>query len=227
VTEPRRVIKVAPDWQPWAPTATVTERWIVPEVVDRRVDWAAETAVSVIVTIYSILLGGEVGLLWPWLSPRIRLVDAINGSEAATKALLGDDIWLAGLGIVAGIFSALLLALVARDAGRGPGGAIGLAVGGVLGSLVAARVGHLERQPHIIAALQLSYPGISQHSVSMILGYFDFKVRAREVLVAWPLAGVIVHTLLGALRYGRSTTAERAEPAEQVVADSAERVVAD
>lgn len=190
-----------PDWQRWH--VTVTEPWPAPEATEARVKWPSEALVAVLVVAYSVLLGGAVGLIWPRVAPHLRLVDAINGSEAATKALLGDDMWLALLGIVAGVVSVALLALVARDAGQGPGGVIGLAVGGLLGSLVAARVGHLVEHPHVVTALRASFPGITHHSVNTILGYFDFRVRAKAVLLAWPLAAVIVQAAIVALRYRR------------------------
>jgi hypothetical protein len=190
-----------PDWQQWQ--VTVTEPWPAPEATEARVKWRSEVLVGVLVVAYSVVLGGAVGLIWARVAPHIDLVAAINGSEAATKALLGDDMWLALLGIIAGVVSVAVLALVARDAGSGPGAVIGLAVGGLLGSLVAARVGHLVRQPHIVADLHTSFPGITHHSVTVIVGYFDFRVRATAVLVAWPLAAVLVHAAASALRYRR------------------------
>jgi hypothetical protein len=140
-------------------------------------------------------------LIWPRVAPHLRLGDAINGSEAATKALLGDDMWFALLGIIAGVAAMVVAAVMARDAAAGPGGVLGLAVGGVLGSLVAAQVGHLVQHPHVLAALTSSYPGITTHSIHTILGYFDFKLRAKAVLVAWPLAAVVAHTVWSFAHY--------------------------
>jgi hypothetical protein len=201
MSEPAPIIRVAPDWQPWQ--ATVTRPWPAPAYAPPTVKWRMEILVAEVVTLYSLVLGAAVGLLWPRVAPHIRLVAAINGSEAATKALLGDDMWLALLGIIAGIVSVALLALVAGDDGAGPGGAIGLALGGVLGSLVAGHVGHLVQQPHITAALHSSFPTITHTQVTTILGYFGFKVRARAVLAAWPIAAVIVHAATVALRHNR------------------------
>lgn len=200
MTDPSPAI-TAPDWQRWQVTATGP--WPAPEVAETTVKWRAEAVVAGLVAVYSVVLGGAVGLLWPRVAPHIRLAPAINGSEAATKALLGDDLWLALLGIVAGVVSVAVLAVVARDAGGGPGGVVGLAVGGLLGSLVAAHVGHLVQHPHITSALRSQFPGITARSVRTILGYFDFKVRAKAVLVAWPLAAVIVHAATAAVRYRR------------------------
>jgi Flp pilus assembly pilin Flp len=200
VSDPSPAMAAQPDWQHWG--VTVTEPWVAP-AAEPGVYWRSEGLVAVLVVAYSVVLGGAVGLIWPRVAPHVRLVAAIDGSEAATKALLGDDMWLALLGIIAGVVSVALLAVVARDAGAGPGGALGLAAGGLLGSLVAAQVGHLVQQPHIVSSLHASFPGITPHSVKTIVGYFGFKVRARAVVVAWPLAAVSVHAAAAALRYRR------------------------
>ena len=204
MTDPSQAAFVQPDWQQWQ--VTISEQMPAPDAAEATVSWRLEGVVAVLVVAYSVVLGGAVGLIWPRVAPHVHLVQAIDGSEAATKALLGDDMWLALLGVVAGVVSVALLAIVGRDAGAGPGGAVGLAVGGVLGSLVAAQVGHLVQHPHIVSTLQSSFPGITHHSVVAILGYFDFKVRAKAVLLAWPFAAVIVHVAASALRYRRLAT---------------------
>jgi hypothetical protein len=201
VSDPSEALATQPDWQRWQ--YTVTEPWQAPEAAEAGVKWLPEALVSVLVVAYSVVFGGAVGLIWPRVAPHIRLVAAIDGSEGATKALLGDDLWLALLGVIAGVVSVAVLAVIARDAGGGPGGAVGLAVGGLLGSMVAAQVGHLVQSPHIVSTLRASFPGISHHSVTTIVGYFGFTVRAKAVLVAWPLAAVIVHAAAASLRYRR------------------------
>lgn len=192
-----------PDWQRWQ--ITLTEPWQPPEAAEARVKWGSEALVALLVVAYSTVLGGAVGLIWPRVAPHIRLADAIDGSEAATKALLGDDLWLGLLGIFAGVLSVALLALIARDSGWGPGGVLGLAIGGLLGSLVAAHVGHLVQEPHILSQLKASFPGITPHSLTTITGYFGYRVRARAVLVAWPIAAVVLHGATAAFRYRRLT----------------------
>jgi hypothetical protein len=202
----------APDWQQWQ--VTVPQTWSAPQLADGdAVHWGREAVVAGFVTAYSVVLGGIAGLVWPHLAPHIRLVDAINGSEAASKALLGDDMWLALLGIIAGVLAVAILALVARDAGHGPGGVVGLAVGGVLGSLAAAHVGHLVQQPHIVAALRSSFPGVTHSTITQLLGYFGFRVRARSVLVAWPIAAVAMQLLVLALRHLRAVGLAPSPPA--------------
>src|SRR6201999_1632168 len=85
------------DWQRWQ--VTITEPWQRPvEQAPDPIRWGTEIVVAGFVTAYSAVLGGLVGVIWPHVAPRVRLVPAINGSEAASKALLGDDMWLALLG---------------------------------------------------------------------------------------------------------------------------------
>jgi hypothetical protein len=192
---------VVPDWQRWR--VSVTEPGPAPQAAEAAVNWRLEAVVAVLVVAYSTLLGSVVGLIWPRVAPHLQLVRAINGSEAATKALLGDDMWLGALGLIAGVLSVAVLSVMARDDAGGPGAALGLVVGGVLGSLVAAHVGHQVQHPHVVSALRSSFPGITHQSIATILGYFDFKVRAKAVLVAWPLAAVLVHLAATTLRYRR------------------------
>jgi hypothetical protein len=194
-----------PEWQQWQVSATTP--WAPQAVVSEPVQWRLELVVAAFVVAYSVILGGIVGLVWPRVAPRIylpkahpRIVDAVNGSEAASKALLGDDMWLTLLAIIAGIVAVGVLALAARDAGGGPGAAVGLAVGGVLGTLVAAHVGHAIAQPHVVHTLRASFPGITNGSVHTIVGYFGFRLRSRSVLFVWPIVAVILHGCAVALR---------------------------
>jgi len=190
------------DWQGW-PVPT-TGPWPGPQAAVSAIRWRTELTVAVLAAVYSVVLGGAVGLIWPRIAPHLQLVRAINGSEAATKSLLRDDMTLALLGIAAGLISVAVLALVARDAGNGPGGLVGLGVGGLLGSLVAAQVGHLVQHPHVMSLLVTSFPSITHHEIKVILGDFDFKVRAKAVLLAWPFAAVVMHTAIGIVRYLRN-----------------------
>jgi hypothetical protein len=164
------------------------------------VGWRAELRVMVLVTMFSALLGEAVGLIWHALAPTVGIVAAAEGSSAATKALIGDDLWLALLGIVAGVVCVALLIVVAPDGARGPGATLGLAVGGVLGSIVAARVGHLVGHHDLTGVLHSSLPQVSDKVDRLILHYFDFTVRAKPVLVAWPAAATLLNTLIVAVR---------------------------
>lgn len=210
MSDPSPATAAPADWQHWQ--VIVTEPWPSPDAAEATIRWRTEGIVALVVVACSAVLGGVVGLIWPRVAPHIHLASAVNGSEAATKALLGDDMWLALLGVLAGVVSVALLALVAWDTGTGPGAVVGLAVGGVLGSIVAARVGHLIEHPHIVVAIRASFPGITPHSVAAIVGYFDFRVRARAVLVAWPLTAVVLHTVLATLRHRQLAGRTSGEP---------------
>lgn len=158
--------------------------------------WRAEATILVLATAYSTLLGGVLGLIWPRLAPHIDVINAYyRGSVAASKALLGDDVWFGFLGILAGIVCVALLLLTAGDLGRGPGAVIGVAAGGLLGSLAAAHLGTAVQQPHIVASIHEQVKGVKPADVTRILHFFTFKVRAHEVLLAWPVTGVVLVAL--------------------------------
>lgn len=159
---------------------------------DEGVRWRVEAAVAVVVVAYSVVLGGAAGLLWQRTATSIALAAAVNGSEAAFKALLDDDMQLALIGAGAGVVVVLLAFVAGRGATRGPGAAVGIAVGGLLGSLVAAHVGLHARHGGFPGAARSAVPGITPHSLAVVRGYFGFRVRMKAVLLAWPVAAVAV-----------------------------------
>jgi hypothetical protein len=157
-----------------------------------------EIGLGLLVAAYSALLGGVVGLIWEAGAPHVRLAAAIDGSESAAKPLIGDDVRLGLLGIVAGIVVAVVVLVAGRHGERGPGEVLGLGVGGVLGALVAARVGDLARHHETVKALATIVPGATAAQTSKLVGYFGFHVRATGVLMVWPIAAVGVHLLVTA-----------------------------
>jgi hypothetical protein len=164
-----------------------------------------ELQLGVVIAAYSTLLGAVVGLVWEAGAPTVHLADAINGNEAAGKPLIGDDIRLGLLGIVAGIIAAAVVLIVRRDRERGPGEVLGLAVGGLLGALVAARVGELARHHQTVSTIAKVVPGATSEQTSKILDYFGFHVRATGVLLFWPIAAVAVHLLVSHARQWMAT----------------------
>jgi hypothetical protein len=169
----------------------------------------AELGFGVVVAAYSALLGGVVGLIWQAGAPRVHLAAAIDGSESAAKPLIGDDVRLGVLGIIAGVVIAVVVLILGRHRERGPGEVLGLAAGGVLGALVAARVGDLARHHEMVRAVAAAVPGVTSAQTSNVLGYFGFHVRATGVLMLWPIASVAVYLvaafgwqLLGSQREG-------------------------
>jgi hypothetical protein len=184
------------------------ESWPIRRAEQTRVQTARrEGTVALLTATYSVLLGGVVGVVWPRVAPHVQILRAIDGSEAASKALLGDDMWFALLGVAAGVVAVAALLLAAREDGRGPGGVLGLAIGGVLGSLVAAHIGHRWQQPHIVTTLHTQAPHLTHTQVKAVLGYFTFEVRAKSVFLAWPIAAVVVHAATVILRSAREGAA--------------------
>jgi hypothetical protein len=157
-----------------------------------------EVGLGVVVAAFSTLLGAAVGLIWAAGAPRIHLAGAVDGSESAAKPLIGDDVRLGLLGIVAGILMAVVVLVAGRHRDRGPGEVLGLALGGVLGALVAARVGDVSRHHEMVKALAAVVPGVSSKESARLLGFFGFHVRATGVLMLWPIAAVAVHLLVTA-----------------------------
>jgi hypothetical protein len=177
------------------PTATTA--------TSNRIRWGGEAAILVLAAAFSTLLGAAMGLIWPRLAPHIDVINAYyRGSVEASKALLGDDVWFAFLGIVAGIVAVLLLA--AGDFARGPGAVIGVALGGVLGSLVAAHVGTTVQQPHIVSLVHANVPNVAPADISRILMFFNFRVRAHAAILAWPFTAVVLVGLNVIVRYLRN-----------------------
>jgi hypothetical protein len=157
----------------------------------------AELRFGLVIAVYSALLGGVVGLIWQAGAPRVHLAAAIDGSESAAKPLIGDDVRLGVLGIIAGVVIAIVVLVFGRHRERGPGEVLGLAAGGVLGSLVAARVGDLARHHETVRAIAAAVPGVTSAQTANVLGYFGFHVRATGVLMLWPIASVAVYLVAG------------------------------
>jgi hypothetical protein len=155
------------------------------------VDWRHEGLIAGLVAVFSTLLGGAVGPIWHALAPKLDLVAANNGSAAATKALLGDDVWFGFIGIAAGVLCVAVIASISPRLVRGPGAMAGLAVGGVLGSLVAAHIGHHVGHDDMLSALNRTFPGAKASGIRNFIGFYDFKVRASAVVLGWPLAAVV------------------------------------
>jgi len=167
-----------PRWQRW-PTAPIAVA-----------DWREEGVIFALVTVFSTLLGGAVGPLWHAAAPHVNLVSAADGSAAASKLLIGDDLWLGLLGILAGVLCVTLLMIIAPRTGQGPGAVLGLALGGLLGAIVAAHIGHQIGHHQISNQLAVTFPHAGRSGLRSFLGLYDFRVRARAVLLGWPVAAL-------------------------------------
>ncbi|HVU61663.1 MAG TPA: hypothetical protein VHA79_08675 [Mycobacteriales bacterium] len=185
------------DTRVWHPTD------VYPMAAD-RVSWRLEARNALLVTTYLALFGSVVGIIWHAFAPRVDILPlAVRGSQGAMKPLIGADVWLGGLGLAAAVVCVLTLAVVHRDAMEGPGATVGLAVGGILGMLVAARVGHLLGRHDLYDTLRTIYPhptAAVDHQLHAYVRTWDLGVRAQGVLLAWPLAAVLLNGIVVAFR---------------------------
>lgn len=128
------------------------------------------------------LPGPLVGLAWVAVTPRAGLMMRDGGYfllDPETKAFVAADGWFAVLGAAVGLLSGAL----AWWRWRRHGVAVALAavVGGTLGALLAWRVGHLLGPPAL--AGQAPGPGGVRQA--------PLQLRARGVLLAWPIAALL------------------------------------
>lgn len=166
------------------------------------VNWQVETRNALVIALYATLLGSLAGVVWHALAPRINIVGIAAGRLTGTgyKPMIGDDVWLGLVGVVAAIICVGALLIVAPDASRGPGAMFGLAIGGFLGMLVAARVGHLIGHSDFDTALRSAYPQAQVSRITSFLGSYDFSLRAKAALFTWPFVSVALNTLILGMR---------------------------
>ncbi len=130
------------------------------------------------------LLGFPLGWLWSALAPRARVVVLAGGADLAdpnTKAFIAADATFLLLTAVAGLVCGVL-ALLLGGRRHGVATAVGLAAGGLAASYVAWRVGHRIGLGEFRRAVQ----GPTGTATPLYL-----TLRAKGVLVAWALAGVL------------------------------------
>jgi hypothetical protein len=149
--------------------------------------------VTVAVTVAGVLLG----VLWWWLAPHVPLVGSVV--DDSWVVYLKDSEGEQAIG-VDGTFTLLALAFgalsgVAVFLWRRRGGVplvVALGVGGLLASLVAWRLGvWLGPADDVIAHAKAVGEGVTFSA--------PLKLGAKGALLAWPLAGLVVHLGLTAL----------------------------
>ncbi|MDN3020875.1 AAA family ATPase [Streptomyces sp. S.PB5] len=146
----------------------------------------------------AVALGGVLlGVLWWWLAPSVPLVgDVVDKSwvvylgDSEGEQAVGVDGTFTLLALAFGFLSALVVFLVRRRGGVPL--VVALGVGGLLGSLLAWRVGvWLGPAQDVIAHAKSVGKGVTFSA--------PLKLGAKGALLAWSLAGLVVHLGLTAL----------------------------
>jgi hypothetical protein len=198
-----RPVTSSDPWQPpgWAGAPATTFGLLPPGMrsdVQLPVDWRTDLRRLLLTTVAVALSGPVAGLVWRAVAPTVSIRGLLLGSESTLKAEIGADVWFLLVGAAAGVLCAAVAAVLRAE---GPGVVLGLAVGGVLGSLVADRVGYLAA--HGATAATLAAFGVPPGALQRA-GLDPFlEVRALGVLLAWPLAAVVVHALAASVRARR------------------------
>ncbi len=143
--------------------------------------------IAVVVALSGLLLGA----VWAWLAPRVPLVgDVVDGNwvvylkDSEGEQAVGVDGTFTLLAVAFGVVSALVVFLLRRRGGVPL--VVGLAVGGLLASLLAWRLGiWLGPTDDVIAHAKDVGQGATFSA--------PLKLSARGALLAWPLAGLLVH----------------------------------
>ncbi len=146
---------------------------------------AAVAAVAVAVS------GVLLGLLWRWLAPSVPLVgDVVDKSwvvylkDSEGEQAVGVDGTFTLLALAFGALSAVAVFLLRRRGGVPL--VVALGVGGLLGAVLAWRLGvWLGPTEDVIAHAREAGKGATFSA--------PLKLGAKGALLAWPLAGLVVH----------------------------------
>ncbi|MCH0555735.1 AAA family ATPase [Streptomyces sp. MUM 16J] len=152
---------------------------------------------AAVITLAAVLGGVLLGLLWWWLAPRVPLVGDELGNgwvvylkDTEGEQAIGVDGTFTLLGLAFGAVSAVAVFLLRRSGGVPL--VVALGVGGLLGSLVAWRLGiWLGPTSDVLAHAKAVGKGVTFPA--------PLKLSAKGALLAWPLAGLLVHLGLTAL----------------------------
>jgi hypothetical protein len=142
-----------------------------------------------------LLCGPAVGLLWAALAPRTELV--VDGAtlyprdRESSAFIAGDGLFLA-LAVLAGVVTGLLAWRLGRRYGLGVVG--GILVGGLAAAYLAKVVGEAvgpSLGPWVADLVGRPGAGDSLDAGSRIPAGLAFRLRAREVLIGWPVGGLL------------------------------------
>ncbi|MFF5027086.1 AAA family ATPase [Streptomyces collinus] len=156
-----------------------------------------EVREAVLITLAAALSGVLLGLLWWWLAPHVPLVgDQVDKSwvvylkDTEGEQAIGVDGTFTLLSLAFGAVSAAVVFLLRRRGGVPLVVALGL--GGLLGAVLAWRLGvWLGPTSDVIAHARAVGKGVTFSA--------PLKLGAKGALLAWPLAGLLVHLGLTAL----------------------------
>jgi hypothetical protein len=152
---------------------------------------AAEAAAGLLTALGCLLLAAPAGLLWAALAPRLRVgVDgSLPASGEAGRLLLQTDGLFVLVALGAGVVTAVLGLVLGRRHLLGT--ALGLAVGGLLAAEVARRTGALVGREEAQLLLAAAASGGDVSTVDL-----PVRLRSTSALVLWPLAALVVHTVV-------------------------------
>ncbi|GGN69557.1 hypothetical protein GCM10011579_043910 [Streptomyces albiflavescens] len=152
-----------------------------------------EVREAAVITVAVALAGVLLGVLWWWLAPHVPLIaddSAVYLKDTEGEQAIGVDGTFTLLALGFGAVSALVVFLVRRRGGVPL--VVALAVGGLLGSLLAWRVGvWLGPTQNVVAHAKAVGKGVTFSA--------PLKLGAKGALLAWSLAGLVVHLGLTAL----------------------------
>ncbi|MFI1795942.1 ABC transporter permease [Streptomyces sp. NPDC020379] len=148
-----------------------------------RAELREAAVVAAVVAVAGVLLG----LLWVWLAPRVPLVSdgrAVYLKNSEGEQAIGADGTFALLALGFGVLSSAAVFWFRRRGGIPL--VAGLAAGSLLASLIGWRLGiWLGPSSDVVATAKSVGKGV----------VFDapLKLGAKGVLLAWPLAAMVVH----------------------------------
>ncbi|MFC9908463.1 AAA family ATPase [Streptomyces sp. NPDC127197] len=156
-----------------------------------------EVREAAVITVAVALGGALFGVLWCWLAPRVPLVGEVVDDtwvvylkDTEGEQSIGVDGTFTLLALAFGFVSAVVVFVLRRRGGVPV--VVALGVGGLLGSLLAWRVGvWLGPAQDVLAQAKGVGKGVT-FSAPLRLG-------AKGALLAWSLAGLLVHLGLTAL----------------------------
>jgi len=148
---------------------------------------------SAVVLVAVTILGVALGLLWLWLAPRVPLVsngEAVFLKDTEGEEAVGADGTFALLALGFGALSAAAVFWFRRRGGVAL--VVALALGGLFGSLLAWGIGvWFGPTRDVVGRAKEVGEGVP----------FDayLELKAWGVLLAWPVAAMVVHLALTAL----------------------------